>query len=83
MALHVACGDITDIKIADGTLTITATDNTMLAILESGKREIERAISWQGLELVVEIKQLKKEISPQEADIKKLKVLVGDKLKIK
>ena len=83
MALHVACGDITDVVIKDGKLIVTASDNTMLSLLESGKREIERAISWQGLELVLEIQEKKKEISKTEEDLSKLKKLFGNKLKIK
>lgn len=83
VALHVACGDITDVVIKDGTLTLTASDNTMLSLLESGKREIERALSWQGLELRVEIKEKKKEISKAEQDLQKLEKMFGDKLKLK
>lgn len=83
VALHVACGDITDVTIKDGVLTITASDNTMLSLLENGKREIERALSWQGLDLAVDIKEKQKEISPAVQDIQKLKKLVGAKLKIR
>ncbi len=78
-----ACGDITDVEIKDGMLTITASDNTMLSLLESGKREIERALSWQGLDLRVEVLEKKKEMSKVEQDLKKLGKLFGDKLKIK
>ena len=50
-------------KIENGKLTIFANDTTMFSLLESGKREIERALSWQGLDLVVEIVQLEKTLS--------------------
>lgn len=83
VALHVACGDITDVEIKDGRLNLTASDNTMLSLLESGKREIERALSWQGLDLVVELHEKKKEPSKAEQDLKKLTKLFGDKVKIK
>lgn len=83
VALHVACGDITDVVVENGVLTITASDNTMLSLLESGKKEIERALSWQGQELAVEIKEKKKTISKTEEDLIKLKKMFGDKLKIK
>lgn len=83
VALHVACGDITDVVIKDGTLTLTASDNTMLSLLESGKREIERALSWQGLELQVDIQEKKKEVSKAEQDMQKLRKMFKDKLKIK
>ena len=55
----------------------------MLALLENGRREIERAISWQGLELKLEINEKKKEPSKRDQDISKLKKLFGEKLKIK
>ena len=83
VALHVACGDITDVVIKDGVLTITASDNTMLSLLESGKREIEKALSWQGLDLAVSIKEKKKEISKSEQDITKLRKMFGDKVKFR
>ncbi len=83
VALHVACGDITDVVIKDGTLTITASDNTMLSLLENGRREIERALSWQGLELKLEILEKKKEPSKKEQDLSVLQKIFGDKLKIK
>ena len=55
----------------------------MLSLLESGRREIERAISWQGLELKLEINEKKKELSKKDQDLNKLKKMFGDKLKIK
>ena len=83
VALHVACGDITEVQIKDGMLTIFATDKTMMSLLESGKREIERALSWQGLELSVNVIEKAKEISKVDEDLNKLNKLVGNKLKIK
>ena len=83
VALHVACGDITDVEIKDGVLTINASDKTMLSLLETGKREIERALSWQGLELEIKIVEKEKEISKSEEDLNKLKRLFGTKLKMK
>lgn len=83
MALHIACGDITEVEIKDGRLKLVATDNTMLSLLEEGKREIERALSWQGLDLVVDIQERKKEPSKVEQDLKKLNKLFGEKVKIK
>ena len=83
VALHVACGDITNVKIENGKLTIFASDSTMFALLENGKREIERALSWQGLDLLVEIVQMEKTISKEEEDLNKLQKMFGNKLKIK
>lgn len=69
--------------IKDGTLTIIASDNTMLSLLENGRREIERALSWQGLELKLEILEKKREPSKKEQDLSVLRKIFGDKLKIK
>lgn len=70
-------------EIKDNKLFINASDSTMLSLLEKGAREIERALSWQGLELNVEIVEKKKEKSNEEQDLEKLKRLFSMKLKIK
>lgn len=82
VALHVACGDITDIDIKDGVLQIITPDKTVMSLLQEGKREIERALSWQGLELGVDIKE--KEILPSTAqqDEEVLIKMFGNKVKI-
>ena len=83
IALHVACGDISDVQIADGRMIISVTDNTVLSLLQEGKREIERALSWQGIELIVDIQQKIIPPSKQDEDIKKLKKIFDGKLTIK
>ena len=55
--MFVACGDITEVAVRDGKFIITAPDKTVYALLSQGKREIERALSWQGLELNVVIEE--------------------------
>ena len=82
VALHVACGDITDVKIEGSSLVISTTDTTVAALLNDGKRDIERALSWQGLEMNVEIN--KKEILPSkgELDRQKLEKMFGEKFKV-
>ena len=56
----------------------------MLAnLLSDGRREIENALRWQGLDLSFKVEILAKEISPQEQDINKLQKLVGDYLIVK
>ena len=81
--MHVACGDISDVVINDGRLIISVADNTVLSLLQDGKREIERALSWQGLDLIVDIEQKIIPPSKQEEDIKRLKQIFDDKLIIK
>ena len=55
----------------------------MQNLLNEGKREIESALRWQGLDLnvILNIKVIEK--SPVEQDIEKLKSLFGEKLVIK
>lgn len=56
----------------------------MLAgLLADGRREIENALRWQGLDLSFKIEINQKELSKQEKDIERLKSLVGDYLIIK
>lgn len=82
VALHVACGDITDVKIEDGKLIISTFDNTVSALLEDGKREIERALSWQGLDLTVMINKKEELPKATELDEEKLRKMFGNKLKV-
>ena len=83
IALHVACGDITDVELENNTLIINIEDGMMLNLLTEGKREIESALRWQGLDFNVAINVKKIEKSPSEKDIEKLKEIFGEKLKIK
>lgn len=55
----------------------------MLSVLIDGKREIERALSWQGLNLKVEIIEKIIPLTKQEEDINKLKEIFKEKLTIK
>lgn len=77
--MFVACGDITDVSVKDGNFVITAPDKTVFALLDEGKREIERALSWQGLELKVVIEE--KQYIPDnfEEDKKLLSKMFGKK----
>lgn len=75
-----ACGDITEVAIRDGNFVITAPDRAVFAQLDSGKREIERALSWQGLELKVVVEEKQYEPGKFEEDKKVLSKLFGKKL---
>lgn len=82
VALHVACGDITDVSIEGNNLVINVEEGMLATILAEGKRELENALRWQGLDLNLEIKLKKSNLSGQEEDIKKLKTILGNKLTI-
>ena len=43
VALHVACGDITNAKIEDGKLIIRSSDDFLIDVLENGRKDIEAA----------------------------------------
>lgn len=83
IALHVACGDITDVALDGNNFIINIEDGMMQNLLSEGKREIERALRWQGLDLNVIISVKVVEKSAEEQDVEKLKNLFGDKLVIK
>ena len=73
IALHVACGDITEVSIENGKLLLNVYDATLEGLLKAGKSDIESALRWQGLELEVEICLKEHTRSKAEVDIKRLK----------
>ena len=78
IALHVACGDITDVKMEGGKFYINVLEGMLINLLEEGRREIEKALRWQGLdmELVIVVKET--EVSKAEKDIRRLKEVFED-----
>ncbi len=82
ISLYVACGDITDVKIENGKLYIQSSDDFLISVLDDGKRELENALRWQGLNLEVEIVKFENENQKREKDILKLSKLFGEKLVI-
>jgi len=82
VALHVACGDITNAQIEGDKLVIRSSDDFLIDILENGRREIETAIRWQGLELKFEV--LKFESAEQKIgkDIKKIQNFFGNRFSV-
>ncbi|MBQ8844489.1 MAG: hypothetical protein IJ008_00560 [Clostridia bacterium] len=83
VALHVACGDITDVEIKNGTLIIRNRDDFLIGVISEGKKEIEQALNWQGLNMQVSVEKIQTVLPEHEQDISKLKLAVGNKLKIK
>lgn len=82
IALHVACGDITDVALDKNKLIVNVYDGMLVNLLQAGKTDIENAIRWQGIELEVEICVKEVERSCAEKDIKRLKE-VFDEVNIK
>lgn len=82
MALHVACGDITDVLIEGEKLIVRSSDDFLISILEDGRRDIENAIRWQGLNLSFEIVKFESALQMQEKDLVKLSRMFGEKLKL-
>ena len=82
MALHVACGDITDVLIEGEKLIVRSSDDFLISILEDGRRDIENAICWQGLNLSFEIVKFESALQMQEKDLVKLSRMFGERLKL-
>ncbi len=83
VALHVACGDITDVVIENSNLVVNIKDSMLYHLLSDGRREIENALRWQGLDLGLKIEYCPTPKTPQEEDIDKLKKIFGEELIIK
>lgn len=82
VALHVACGDITDVAIEGGKLVVRSSDDFLISVLEDGRREIENAIRWQGLDLEFEIIKFESAKQLQDKDMLKISRLFGEKVTI-
>ena len=80
VALHVACGDITNAKIEDGKLVIRSSDDFLIDVLENGRREIENALRWQGLDIKFEVIKYESVEQKTNKDIKTLQSAFGKKL---
>ena len=81
VALHVACGDITDVEIDGQNIVINAKDGMLFNLLLEGKREIESALRWQGLDYAVKINLLTDEKSEADLDYERLREIFGDIVK--
>lgn len=77
-----ACGDITEVQIDGENLVINVNEGMLYNILSDGKRDLENALRWQGLDLKIKLNLLQTNLSSQEEDIKKLRSVVGNKLTI-
>lgn len=75
VALHVACGDITNARLEGENLIIKSSDNFLIDVLENGRKDIEAAIAWQGLKLNFVVEKFESDAQKIEKDIKKLRAL--------
>ena len=80
VALHVACGDITNAKIDGDQLVVRSSDSFLVDVLESGRKEIESAIRWQGLDLKFEVVKYESAEQKINKDIKKIENFFGSKV---
>ena len=80
ISLFVACGDITDVQIENNQLLIKTSDDFLVSVLEEGKKELENALRWQGLNMEVKIVKFENNEQMRDKDIIKLKRFFGDKL---
>ncbi len=77
-----ACGDITNAIIEGDKLVIRTSDDFLIDVLENGRKDIETAIRWQGLELKFEIVKFESTEQKIAKDIKKLENFFGRKVDI-
>ncbi len=80
VALHVACGDITNAKIEEDNLVIRSSDDFLIDVLENGRKDIESAIRWQGLDLKFKVQKFESGEQKINKDIKNLKNFFGNKI---
>lgn len=78
VALHVACGDITNAQIVGKQLVIKSSDEFVIDVLENGRRDIEAAIRWQGLELEFVVQKFESVQQKIAKDIKKVENFFGN-----
>lgn len=82
VALHVACGDITNARIEENKLIIRSSDDFLIDVLENGRRDIESAIRWQGLELSFVVEKYESGEQKMNKDMKKLENFFGNRLQV-
>ena len=82
IALHIACGDITEVDIEDGVFKIYTTESYIIDMLQSedNKKQLQNAINWLGYEKY-ELVQRQKQKGMQE-DILTLKKYFGEDINI-
>lgn len=80
IALHVACGDITDVEIKGNELVINARDGMLYNLLFAGEKEIESALRWQGLNFLVSVNLIEEEKSDIQRDYERLVEVFGENL---
>ncbi len=80
VALHVACGDITNAKIEDKKLIVRTSDDFLIDVLESGRKEIESALRWQGLDIEFVVQKFESNEQKINKDVKKIEVFFGNKV---
>ena len=82
VALHIACGDITNARLEDGKLIIRSSDDFLIDVLENGRKDIESAIRWQGIDVKFVVEKFESGEQKINKDIKNLQTYFGGLLKI-
>lgn len=81
VALHIACGDITDVEFDGDTYLINTTESFLYELLQSedNMKDLKTALSNLGVQKFKVIKKEKK-LSKSQEDIITLKQIFGNKL---
>lgn len=81
VALHIACGDITDVELNNGVFYINTTEDFLYELLKSEEniQELKKAFEFFKIDKFEIIKK-EKTLSTSAHDLKILKELFNDKL---
>ena len=81
MALHIACGDITDVAFDSDVFVINTTDTFLYDLLKSedNVKDLKQALANFGI-TKFEINKKEKALGKSAMDIAKLKEIFGNKL---
>ncbi|MBQ3494603.1 MAG: hypothetical protein IJA69_04225 [Clostridia bacterium] len=83
IALHIACGDITEVDVEDGVFKMYTTQDYIIELLsnEENQKQLASAFKWLGYEKFELVKKEKQKGANE--DIAQLKKYFGNEIKIK
>ena len=82
IALHIACGDITEVEVVDGVFKIYSTENYIIDLLtsEENQKQLSNAFKWLGYDKYELVKKQKQKGAVE--DIAQLRKYFGEDIKI-
>ena len=76
--MHVVCGNLTDVQIENNEFIVNVSEEYSYNFIMEGNNYtyLTRALTWQGINLVLKIKKIEKKLDKTLQDISKLKNLI-------